>query len=1148
MAEVTLKLLGRPELRKAGASVSFPTRKTLALLAYCVLEPTIHARPKLASMLWPNSDDVRARGALRYTLSQLRAAFGDLIEDSGFVAARDAVGFERRPRAIDVDVNTLERACELIRTPDGPQPGLADVLALAEGELMDGFSLPDSVIFEEWLLRRRAHYARRVEALLRRVSETCEARGDLDGALELAERWRAQNPIDEASHRRVIQVLLARGERGAAADAYEACRACMASELGAQPSAETEAIVRRAASIVAPKTKTPSEVSEPLDTPLVGRGDDLALLIERYRSVCEGRVEIVVVAGEAGIGKTRLATDFSAWAAAQGADPLQGRAFEMGGRLPYQPLVDALRPRIERENAPDDLLDDVWLTEIARLLVELRERYPDLPAPGVEDATSRTRLFEALTRLIAALSERAPVVLLVDDVQWADLASLDVLHYAIKRWIDSRARVLLIFTVRSEALAFSATLPAWLAGFDRSVPAVRLSLEPLRSDDTRRLVRLLSGSDTNHSFADWLHAETGGHPFFITQTLRTLVDAGHLHTRAAADAVDGRVRAILELPPGVEKDAAAGPRLPPELRQIVRGRVDGLSPHSRTLLVAAAVLGRLFTFEDLREVSGLPEDDALGAMDELVRARLLRETDSHKRGPAAHFFSHDKIRDVVYAEATDARRRVFHRRAVELLGARLAPAGEIVHHALAAGLDEIALTASMTAGADAVRVLAPRDAIRHFAQAVDLATRLGKPDVAREARLRQAKARARIAQWSAARRDLEDVLLEISPSDREGRAEVLVDLSEAAFWCFDVVAARASAQDGVTSAALAGRADLEAAAWGWMGGAAGADGDLRTALGAYDHAMDLARRAGLRPPAHVLEMHSETLHWTGRIEGAVEYARAAIEAARASNDVALILTSYSQLCLSLGAMGEYAEAWSAFEESRRCGREYAIGSHLARALNIAGGTRLEAFDFAAAQELAEEASELARAADFPPAMASASMDLLFNFVRRGDVAQGEELVTRLADLVERAAGFHGWLWRLRLQQGRAEIALARARWRDAVAHATGVVSDGVKTGRSKYHVLGLTTRARARAELGKREEALADLREAVPLARATKDAVLFLRVASVLLPLAGNDALLTETSAIVRRLSTNLCDGRSRKAFEEGVRNVLGLTTAGRGF
>src|SRR6185436_6169437 len=137
----------------------------------------------------------------------------------------------------------------------------------------------------------------------------------------------------------------------------------------------------------------------PLTFPFVGRTKEYQQLVTAYYAARQGQPQLVILTGEAGIGKTRLAGKFADWAATQGADVLQGRAFESGGRLPYQPIVQALRGRLDQENAPDDLLSDVWLVELSRLLPELRDRYPDLTEPVYEEAAARARLFEAIARL-----------------------------------------------------------------------------------------------------------------------------------------------------------------------------------------------------------------------------------------------------------------------------------------------------------------------------------------------------------------------------------------------------------------------------------------------------------------------------------------------------------------------------------------------------------------------------------------------------------------------------------------------------------------------------------------------------------------------------------------------------------------------------
>src|SRR5207344_2091126 len=157
-----------------------------------------------------------------------------------------------------------------------------------------------------------------------------------------------------------------------------------------------------------------------LDGPYLGRSAEFGSLIDCYRRVDAGQSHLVLLQGESGMGKTRLATEFLSWAQAQGAEVLMGKALHTGRQLPYQPLIAVLRHQLEQEQALDDLVSDVWLTELARLLPELRDRSPDLPVPTKDEALGHSGLFEATARLLQAWAARRPLVLLLDDMHWAD--------------------------------------------------------------------------------------------------------------------------------------------------------------------------------------------------------------------------------------------------------------------------------------------------------------------------------------------------------------------------------------------------------------------------------------------------------------------------------------------------------------------------------------------------------------------------------------------------------------------------------------------------------------------------------------------------------------------------------------------------------
>jgi predicted ATPase len=337
--------------------------------------------------------------------------------------------------------------------------------------------------------------------------------------------------------------------------------------------------------------------------------------------------------------------------------------------------------------------------------------------PTSEDATARTRLFESIVRLYLAIAERAPLVLFVDDVQWADAATLDLLHYANRRWVEVGAPILLLLALRAETLATNIALAEWYTGMQRDRFPLRLELGPLTIEDTLRLVQALIperlAADRRpavEQFSHWLFAEASGQPLYMLETLKALAEQGVL---AAQAETGGQWR--LDIARMRDPSSLHG-LLPPRIREVVRTRLARLSPQAITLLSAGAILGQNLTFGQLWRVANLDEDQALSALDELVRSQLLRRAEIRQRASAdpTYAFSHDKIRDVVYTEAGDARRFVFHRRAFEILQAASAAPAILAYHAARAGLMEAAFHYNVVAGDAALQLFAVRDAIMFY--------------------------------------------------------------------------------------------------------------------------------------------------------------------------------------------------------------------------------------------------------------------------------------------------------------------------------------------------------------------------------------------------------------------------------------------------
>jgi DNA-binding SARP family transcriptional activator len=662
-----------PQLRYAGDECRVPLRKALALVAYLAIDGAMHPRDELVALLWPEADERKGRMVLRTCLSVLRRTLDAMAGAPPILrVAADALGLERS--ATVVDVHELASAAALARQPTAP-PGLRSQLesaiALYRGPLLHALTLPDAPDFEAWVLAQRTASHRHLSTALARLAGLQEEAGDLQAAATTLCRWLEHDPLEESACQRLIAVRLAAGDPASGVQTYEDYRARLATEVGVEPGIEIQALAERAATAMRrpePLRQPRALASGTLHMPLVGRAAEVVALRQRYVQMCAGRAQVVILEGEEGIGKSRLAHEFLAWTDAQGADVLEGRAVELGGAVPYAVLVEALRPRVERENAPDDLVDGTWLARLAHLLPELCERYPDLPGAAGADSAQAADLYEAVVRLVQALALQRPLVLFLDDLQWADPATLSLVLYAARRWSQCGARVLLLLATTADFLGMAPALDDWLALLSRETYTLRLVLGPLAEGSTIQLVELLTGptqeqeTTTAAQFGRWLHRATGGRPFCILDLLLHLLDAGALRLHQMGG------EWLLDVGPVLCEPGRLSDAVPARLSDVVRGQMARLGPVARELLIAGAALGTRFSFAYLRHVAGVAEQEALEAVDTLLRACLLHE----ERDTGWFAFSYDALRAVLLAQAGAARRCLYQKRAVALLAAEQA--------------------------------------------------------------------------------------------------------------------------------------------------------------------------------------------------------------------------------------------------------------------------------------------------------------------------------------------------------------------------------------------------------------------------------------------------------------------------------------------
>jgi predicted ATPase/DNA-binding SARP family transcriptional activator len=744
MSLLQVSVLGSPEIILDGIRLTFPLRKAQALLVYLAVEGGMHSRSKLAAFLWPDSKAEIGRIALRNVLVSLRRLLVDTevtASQQHYLLVEQGLLGLNQEAPLELDLREVERVYQQIQKHSSSESGVPDtvliaqcqqVLALVRGPFLDGFWLGEDAPFDEWREQQQRYWQVRLLTLLDRLSLWQESAGEWESARATLTRWVMLDPLAEEAYLRLMRIALAQGNTTASLHIYTTLQTQLAEALQTTPSPETVALAEHSRMLAAhdkrPERAMESSPPSQLASPLLGRAKPFRCLVENFQRTLARQPQVVLIAGEAGIGKTRLADEFVAWVGVQGADVLRGHAFEIGGRLPYQSLVEALRERLETENAPDDLLEDVWLAELSRLLPELRVRYPDLPIPTEDEFIAKGRLFEAVAQFLDALAERAPVVLLLDDLQWVDEASLDLLRYLGHSWKEQGSRVLLLGTVRSEEVGFNPQFSAQLVNLGRDLPVTHVSLQPLNREETLQFVEALvveqepgraeqlTQKPQRPLLSDFLFTQTGGHPFYLLEMLKLLREREWLVPQLGAHGT-WQLTLTREISTAIAQERLRHELFPPSVRSLIQARIAKLSPPSRQLVMASAVLGTQSSAQNLCQVAQLDVQTGIEALEEALKSGLLCAEVAHSGRQSTYRFVHDLIRDIVYMEISDARRQDLHQQAFAVLQSKGVSASELAYHALLAGEKGAAYYFSVQAGMDAVTIVAIPDALGCFEQA-----------------------------------------------------------------------------------------------------------------------------------------------------------------------------------------------------------------------------------------------------------------------------------------------------------------------------------------------------------------------------------------------------------------------------------------------
>src|SRR6266480_203845 len=511
MSALKIALLGPPEVHHLNRRLTFCERKVLALLAYLAAEGGMHERQKLTRLLWPERDMAHGRTALRIHLLHLRHMLEEdasLECESHLLITNNTLGLDLAS-GIDLDLHALETAWRLVRVLPAPETVHGEVrraliaqldraATLYRGSFLQDFTLRETLDYDNWVGMQQGYWYQHIEQVFDWLSQLQSAEGEIEQAIATVERWRCFDPLNEGISLRLMQLQFVIGNRIAALKTYETYEEALMTELSAKPSRKLVVLAEVLRNASPPRGahsgagRCTTTARPLLNVPFVGRGAEVSRLMTLYEQASSGHPQVALLEGEVGIGKTRLAAALLDWVKAQGAEVLAGRAFQTSQRLSYQPLIEALRTRLEQEDDLCQLLSDAWLAELSRLLPDLRERYPDLPPLTINGAFASSRLFEALARLSQTLASQAPLLILVDDMQWVDAATLDVFQYLARYWTRNKTPAMLLLSRRTETREMDPGMSAWLASLSSIISLMRLQLGPLSAQDTRQIVRELA--------------------------------------------------------------------------------------------------------------------------------------------------------------------------------------------------------------------------------------------------------------------------------------------------------------------------------------------------------------------------------------------------------------------------------------------------------------------------------------------------------------------------------------------------------------------------------------------------------------------------------------------------------------------------------
>lgn len=1064
---IKIQMLGQFQVWLHQEILTWPTRKCKALFQILLIEPgRLVPADQLLEYLWSDLPPQSAQNNLWVTVSHLRRALQpDLPPRSRSAFIQKQIEGYHFNIESDYWLDCEEFATYINEAQSANHPSERIKAWEAARNLYQGDYLEDEP-YSEWAQVPRIQWQRRYEQLLVNLAQGYGRNGRFQLAITCAREILTLDNTNETAFRLLMRSHAALGERTTSIQVYNEAVKVLKDEIGVDPMPETDELMHLIQTLEGKWEFEPSETTT--NTPFVGRGKEVEQITQLLTHTSTEQGQVVVISGEPGIGKSRLIQEMTILASQRGFQTLHANCYQVEQTIPYQSVIDLVRQVITSDDQWHKL-SPVWLIELGVLAPEINEL--DINDSSADYNLSdmgenqQVRLYQAIFNLFTNRSDRQKLFLIIEDINWADQATLQCLHFIARN--ITHVPIALVLSLREEHISTDVNVVEFLNSLHREPYVTFLSLARLNLEDTIAfLEQTRDTADLADRLGKWLYQETNGNPFFFISLIQSLREEGLLE-----NAVETDWQMVARTDPSLV--------LPDAIRESVLARLQRLQNTERDVLDWMAVYGSGLDFITLQAISRQPKMTLLNAVEQSLERKLLVETSGE------YDFAHHKIREVVYYDLSAARRSLYHRQiadTLETLTLSLDKSSILAYHFERGEENEKALIYWMQAGEHASKTYAYQQAAQNYERALALTE---QPITQIKAFIGLGRALTLLDEHKPATAIIQQG---IELAERYGdvflHTQLLYMQAQNVTRQHRSDGGKPEVEAALRAAEKAGDELHLAKSYILLTEVQESRGNLSNALITASRAKSICYKLNDKQLEARAQVEIGFLHaQKSEFDQAVEAAERGLELLKGSADRSAQSYALNILGRAFGGRGDYSLALEAFQRSEE--KAHIAGDRflLAQVFNMRGWIHRELCDYENALDYDEYGVDLSIQWDKPSPEISARLNVCLDWLQLGDPQKALGMLEKIENQISSGSfGFHSWRWKIRLLHARGLCLLAL----DRPENVLDLAEEGLQLAESsairKYITLNHELKGMILAKMRRDDEAIASTARAISLA------------------------------------------------------------------